>query len=562
MSAIASARPALVRFRRGATHALDDAEALLGAEPVHEAKAFRLAFAATQNLYGVTTAPLPLLEDAQGLLEASLSTADGIAELCRVMSRISLLGFDLGSMARWHELHSSLVSNSSEQYAWYRATALWLDLMQGRPAMAQEAQDQLAAFDDALPVELKVELLTLCALGALLLNHPETALTYIDSATELAKAESLVEWRLLTTLARCRVLRYLGRPLLASLFLNKLSAEAPPAFGAWIAWEKALADGSLEPELKDAAPDSSRRGISVATNGAWVAVNELSALLHAARVSSERIQSAREALSHTLTGVRPMLYEVQLLAGSLDYQQPPPKNLRSWCWGQDPLPPGGLHSAGTEAGASTAPTSFAILQRGHVGRRVLACALPSTVVGFGKDWIQVSGQTLPQTALSALALADHAELSHAELFRQSYGIEYIRRVHQALLTALLDRTEQLLGDHGTLTRRAHSVSLTVHAEALVVFDPRTARPICERVLSQLVASESGTLEQLSAQLSLPPRLVGLALAELVTLGAAVRVGIHNAELFSLSPELEPDEPASLARPKPLKSEPPSRRTGT
>ncbi len=562
MSAIASARPALARFRRGSLDALSSSEELLRGEPACDARAFYFAFSATRTLYGVSDSPLPVLEDARGLLENALTTSDGVAELCRVMVRVNLLAFDLESMSKWHELHSSLVSNSREQYEWYAATALWLDLMHGRPAMAEEAETRLRRLDPNFPLELKIELLTLCALGTLLLNNPKTALVFADEACALAASENLVEWRTLTSLARCRILRYLLKPELAHVLLERLAETAAPAFRPWITWEATLAAGSLGVATLEVAPNSTETAGASPGQRAWRAVHELSRLIQNAETNSANVQVSKAALSKTLSGVRPMLYEVQLLVGSLDYTQSPSRVLRSWCWGQDPLPPGGLHGIASSGRQTPTPTSFAILQRGHVGRRVLGVALASTIAPFGDNWSRIEGSTLPQTALAALALADHAELNHADLFRHTYGIEYIRRLHQRLFTALAERMQSLLGEAGELTVRHKTVSLTLRTQALVIFDPRTVQPYSERVLASLLQAEHGTVAEFSGRLSMPERLVRNALNELAAFGAASRVGPEDAELFALHPDLERAAPASLARPKTLNSEPPSRRTGT
>lgn len=440
--------------------------------------------------------------------EALLRHADAPAEMalaCVELERLALLAFDPRRHAQLLEIHRGFAQAAGSATATLYLAAGELgqrllgadldDFEEQAAALAKEAREHHLA-------DLVVTSTVLRALVRASRGELDEALDVARRACRMARAESLPQQEYLAHITLARVRRLLGHSHLALRILSALEQVATPSWLPWLRWELTLAGGESErghPELVQ-----------------WLAA--------ARKGDRATFAQARHGLERMAVGFAPLQQDLEVLAVALDPACEPTTTLptlAAWLAGNRVALPQGLQGLAAGDGSEEAAASYVVFGPGRAPRRLLAPGLPLAVAAGAERLLQtrrVRGRV--ETLVAVLALAGPAGLEPPECFARAYGFPYVKEMHDGVFQVALHRVRSHLGEHAQLERSGDRLTL-VPRRLLVVPDPRSSRPVTDRVLRILALEGAASAKDTSKRLGVALRTVQGALKELAQEGVCL-----------------------------------------
>ena len=331
-------------------------------------------------------------------------------------------------------------------------------------------------------------------------DHP-AGLALARRASLMARSEGIPDAELLANLALARARRYNRQTHLALRIVEALDAVAPPAWRAWLDWERVLAGGQL------------------AGNAAWP-TSALEALLGAAQAADRRAFLRQAQALREASVPEPLRREAAVLIAAIDPNQDAPPalcaELLAWRRGSAALPPPPLHGLAVQPGAA-----YVVLWPSGESARCLQAGV-TLLSGPGVVRLRQSRLThgRVETLLAILALAGPGGLDEATCFARAYGFNYVPALHRGVFDVLLHRVRAAVEDVATIVRTTGRLAL-VAARPLLIPDPRTSRSTTDRVLRLLAEQGRATAKDAAARLGVSLRTVQGALSDLAASQACV-----------------------------------------
>ncbi len=463
-----------------------------------------------QQLAGVLETEPISPEEFQVYRTASRSARRAASLALVPLERMSVLQFDGAVLQRLVEVHRSLlegIEHAPEERVHLETAGHWAAFYAGTPAHETELRTLERRCAELAMASLVIELACLRALTAMGEQDLERAVEQARRASRMARTESKPQSEYLANVVLARLRRMSERPHLATRILGALRATAPPAWHAWIDWERFFA-GVLEPNYD-------------------VPTGQLNALLDAARQGHrERFDTLQESLLRAcvhcafaqddvcalLIGIDPG-FEPRAFSEALRSQQD------AWRAGISEMPPFGIRSACARHRV-TSDDAIAFVHADASKHRAVRLLSP------GLGLVDESVPRLPQrprrrgraeTASAALLLAGPQGLEDAALFETVYGFAYRPETHEGTFSVMLHRMTKWLGDHATLQRSQGRVALDCQREVIVP-DPRCAQNDEDRIAAAMAHAGPMRAGDIAQQVELPLRTVQRALSRLSSEG--------------------------------------------
>ena len=347
-----------------------------------------------------------------------------------------------------------------------------------------------------------VEIRAVRALLAIEAGDHAAGLALARRASLMARTEGIPDAELLANLALARARRYSRQTHLALRIVDALDGVAPPAWRAWLDWERVLAGGQLT------------------GSAAWPA-SAVEGLLRAAH-TGDRVAFVRQADAlRAATVPQPLRREAAVLIGAIDSHEgvddtPLGAELLAWRNGSAALPPALLHGLAVQPAAA----HVMLWPTGESAR----CLQAGAALLAGGDVVRLRQSRLThgrvETLLAILALAAPAGLDEATCFARAYGFSYAPALHRGVFDVLLHRVRGAIEDVAIIVRTPGHLAL-VTTRPLLIPDPRTSRSTTDRVLRLLAEHGRATAKEAAARLGVSLRTVQGALSELAASEACV-----------------------------------------
>ena len=185
-------------------------------------------------------------------------------------------------------------------------------------------------------------------------------------------------------------------------------------------------------------------------------------------------------------------------------------------------------------------------------------AAPRRVLGIGASLVDLPGvvrlrrtrrrQGRVEGVAAILAAAGSDGLDFIETFERAYELSYEAEVHRGVFEVLLHRLRAYLGDAAELERDGTRLCLRPR-NAVLVPDPRCARPVHDRLLRVLAREGRATASDAANKVGLSLRAVQDALKTLIEEGVCVseREGRHVVYLVEDTTFSEPTNRLAFMR---------------
>jgi len=384
-----------------------------------------------------------------------------------------------------------------------------------------------------------------------LLGDVESSTEVARRASRMARTEALPQQEYLAHLTLARARRLSRYPHLAIRILTALERISIPQIEGWLAWELLMAGGM---ELSTSL--LSRASLR---NRAVEAASALSGLVQAAS-AGERDAFERQVavLGRCAAGFALIEHESKLVVGALDYRVDVAEPLEKWCRGADPLPPPELHGLCVRADPATGEGSEDSADSSEAYVLARHDAPPRRLLGIGASLVDLPGvvrlrrtrrrQGRVEGVGAILAAAGSEGLEFVETFEKAYEIAYEAEVHRGVFEVLLHRLRAYLGDAAELERDGTRLRLRPQ-KALLVPDPRCARPVHDRLLRVLAREGRATASDAANKVGLSLRAVQDALKTLIEEGVCTseREGRHVVYLVEDTTFSEPTNRLAFMR---------------
>ncbi|MEM9188484.1 MAG: winged helix-turn-helix domain-containing protein [Myxococcota bacterium] len=505
----------------GRLSAADPILAALADGPTLSDRAWAAALQAHRSL-AVPEQPAPALETLVAIATPENQTAILWAALG--LARRAMLAFD-------GEAHASIAAfvNQYSDHPIADLVRAWDRLLYGDGTSTIHPRSSPDGSHESV---LRIEWASLQAEGCLRAGELEQATKAARRASRMARTEALPQSEYLAHGVLARTRRFLGESHRATRILMALASYAPRSWHRWIAWELSLSAGAWP--LPPTAPRSEETAL----------LGEL----RQAALASDRVgfDAVGRALLAGFDSDPERRREVGLLISALDPNVPVgtlPASLRPFALGASHTVPRGLQcfASGGRRTKREPSLGWVVLGPTLPPRRVLEPG-----VSLLSDVTRVEnalnhGRT--ELGLSRLALVGNRGLAEDDFFRQVYGFDYERGLHEGVFRVLLHRMRALLGDAGELRREAPARIRLVPTGLLAIPDPTTTAPVSERLLRILAARPGASAADIAGGLGLPKRTVQAQLKILVQDGAcsSEKVGPHVGYLVEDTTFSEPTD---------------------
>ena len=483
-----------------------------------DVRSFALELDAARWLAGRADARLPAPASVVAL--AGSGSTDALARASGFCVRAAVLGFD-AHLAGEHEavLRALAAREDAGIETGVRAEVArtWASLLAGDRAGAANAAVEASRRARAGSVGAAVvEVQIAQALVALGDSDVGGATMAARRAVRMARSEGTPQDEFLANVVLARVRRASGAPHLATRILVALRDLASAPFREWIEYELALAGGETG---RAGGGDEAPAGVAHA----------IDALTHVLSSGDrEIIDAAAAALFERTRGFADIELEVRDLlvvlgAASVDRASPP---VAAWVTGGADAVPRGLHAFGTQPDDDGGPVvAWVVVPPDGRAFRILAAGRYLAMSeGGGVTPVLLEPGRRPQertdAAIALLALRGSA-MDEERFFHDLYGFPFKPSLHTSVMSTLVHRIRNTLGDAATLHREGGTLRLEPHLP-LVAWDPRCQRPLEDRILSVLTRGGPSTAKRAADRLGVPLRTVQAALGQLVEDGACKR----------------------------------------
>jgi len=440
----------------------------------------------------------PTLESVRAVAAAGHPVAAAV--LASMACRATALELDRERVADWANALATLRERHPQQQVSLsaRSAGNWAALLDGDAPV--DAIDQLTR--DARNAglgDLVLEGTALSALLGLAAGPTDEALTTARRAFRMARTEGYPELQYLTGWVLARARRHEGRPYLAARILRALRRVATPCWRGLLALEWRLAGEGERPS------GGSSPALRLAT--------DLDAALGAGtdRASFDRAWDA-------LGADDPIRHDLRVLRSLLDPTGVAVPEARSWCAGQTPSVPRGLHALAGREGVAWI----------HVGG-----GAPRRVLGGGRALLpgvhlprhRPEGRGRVDVLVATLACSTRA-LSLDSLFEAVWGFAYRPELHRSLLDVTLHRARShVAAAGGTIVVDGSQTTLAFPAPTWVA-DPRCDRPVEDQLLALIGARGKSSSKDVAGELGIPRRRAQELLHDLAD-GAGLVVEQHG-----------------------------------
>jgi hypothetical protein len=500
----------------------------LGASPAPLARAWQCAVRAQAALLVPGTLAAPTEADLEPFVAAEPDARRAAAHAARDLARAAFLQLEPRALERRTALLARLAAGAT---CGSDDLAVDVDLARAASALLHGASapvdlDALAGRAAAARLAGSlVEAHATRALHALESGDHVTGLALARRASLMARTEGILEPELFANLVLVRARRYNRQAHLALRIAEALEKIAPPAWRAWLAWERMFAGGA--PDAADVAGGPAR---------------DVAELLAAARAGDRpRFDGAADALARAVAAA-PLRRDTADLVAALVPDEPPTSDeLASWRDGTTALPPRPLHGVavpllgevGPDGGADAEPepepaAAYVLLRPGAPGARFLRAGLG---LATAADVARVRQSRRPhgrvESLLAILALAGPGGIEEPVCFSRAYGFTYTAALHRGVFDVLIYRARAAVEGVATLARGNGRLALATE-QPLLIPDPSTSRSTTDRVLRLLAEHGRASAKEAAARLGISLRAVQGALNELAGSEACVveRDGRH------------------------------------
>lgn len=371
---------------------------------------------------------------------------------------------------------------------------------------APELEAQLRSAQSLKLPALTVETESLRALLALSAGETELAVSLARRASRMGKAEGIPGVEVLANVVLARVRRHQNLPHLTLRILGALQRHAPHPWRGWIAWEMAMAGGTVAPDV-----DVSRSRLNAFVDSVGLGDAD------AASAASQELLGAEMAAPLR----RDAELAVALLSLPMGSGDESLERLAAWRRGDEDELPAGV--VGLAFGRAADPTSGA-LSAAVVARPAKSFRIPQATVRLAEQVLGLepeaaTSQPRADSGLSLLALSQGQPVPKTDYFRRLYGFDFDPDVHAAILRMHVGRMRTRLGDGGTVESDDAHIRLVLE-RTVILQDPRCVELLPQRALRALAQRAGGlSARDLSLELSVPLRTAQRTLKELVGDGA-------------------------------------------
>ena len=359
-------------------------------------------------------------------------------------------------------------------------------------------------------------------------------------ASRMARTEAILEAECVANLVLARARRAEGRSYLAMRIAIAVAAYAPPEFATWVAWEMLMSGAA---DMARAAETSPPNPSFDAAPGVAHALFEL---LDAVRNGVwDAFEAAARRGAARLEGLPVFAADLECARMVCDPWSAGNDRVNAWRSGaSSELPRGLLALAGSDP---LEAATFVVATPDQPGRRVVRLAVPLVQARVGALRLtQVRRQQgTTNIALAVLALAGPEGCAVAAFFAATYGFEFVRHLHQAVLDTLTHRLRNYVTEFGRIERTEQCIAMHLH-QAVVLPDPRGRRPVDDRVLQVAAVHGSVTAKLAADQLNVSVRRARTVLDELADEGIFSRAREGRALFYRLD-DTTFREPTGLRR---------------
>jgi hypothetical protein len=381
-------------------------------------------------------------------------------------------------------------------------------VMEARPGLIALATELESRASSAGRPAVVVEAAALRALGELSVDVQGAVLT-ARRAARMARTESLPLPEYLANAVLARTRRFSDRPHLAVRILTALARLAPEPWLPWLAWELTFAGATglaSRLELRGDAPSARASRAAVRAR--------VSATGGQRAIFDEAVRDAREALA----AMPSLSRELERFCVGADPDadlEAAEEPLRRWCLGEELILPFGLVGIALHPRPDADDVVAYVVGRPKGSRRIFGSG-----VGFAPSLTHSSRPGRTETAICVLALGAGRELDKHAFFREVYGFEFRRELHQGPFEVLVHRLRKAMGDSLEVGRGEEKLVARVNAPFSVP-DPRCAKPLDDRLLKTIAERNGGSARDIAKALGIPLRTIQGVIKQLAEDGACV-----------------------------------------